>query len=343
MPASEPGQREELIRALFDDYRDAYVSRDERIFELFSEEFSGFAGGCHSLTSTRDDWLELTRRDFAQVPGPIRHRVDDLVVQDLSDDVFMVTAVVELEVPLSAGESRRFRVRYVQVRRREDGDWKIVHSSTSSPIERGGDEVYPLRALEARNRALEALVEQRTLSLEQANRELVELSRVDGLTGIANRRRLDELLEHEWSRARRSASPLAVVMVDIDWFKDYNDRNGHLAGDDCLRAVAAVLQHSMARRGTDLVARFGGEEFAVLLPGTDRDVALDLAQQFRRDLRVAALPHEGSRWEVVTTSIGVASIVPTADSDPEILLAQADAALYRAKEQGRNQVEPAVT
>lgn len=326
------------MRDLLDEYAEAYANRDESLMAMFSDDFTGFAAGCRTITSSRDGWVELTRRDFAQVPGPLDCTVRELVVQQLAPEVFLLNAVADVGVPLPKGGRQRFLVRHVQVRRLEEGEWKIVHSNTSGPVAGGRDEVYPLRELEARNRALESMVRERTDELEQANRELVELSRVDGLTGIANRRWLDEVLAGEWNRARRDATPLAMMMVDIDRFKDYNDRYGHLAGDDCLRAVAEVLQREVGRRAGDFVARFGGEEFAVLLWDADDRAALELAQRLRVALAGARLEHEGSPTGALTVSTGVASIVPDGDPSPEHLIERADTALYEAKRAGRDRV-----
>jgi diguanylate cyclase (GGDEF)-like protein len=167
-----------------------------------------------------------------------------------------------------------------------------------------------------------------TRDLEEANRRLERLSMMDGLTGIANRRRFDETLELEWRRATRSATPLALLMVDIDAFKPYNDAHGHQAGDDCLCKVAAVLQENV-HRAADLVARYGGEEFAVLLPATDVTHAARMAEVLRE--RVA-------ESTPVTISIGICSDVPLRAGDFPSLVRCADRALYEAKRAGRNRV-----
>jgi diguanylate cyclase (GGDEF)-like protein len=187
------------------------------------------------------------------------------------------------------------------------------------------------RDLEARNAELAATA----LRLERANRLLEELSFLDPLTRIPNRRQLDETLEREWGRARREGGPLAVIMVDIDRFKALNDSAGHAAGDDCLRKVAEILATELRRPG-DAVARFGGEEFAVVLPGCDGDGALETAESLRAALERRRLPHPGGEAGIVTASFGVAVEVPAAESSPAALLARADAALYDSKRLGRN-------
>ena len=168
--------------------------------------------------------------------------------------------------------------------------------------------------------------------------QLDVLTRVDALTGVANRRAFDQALQAEWSRARRSGQGMALLMVDIDHFKEFNDRFGHPLGDACLRAVATALS-GCATRGSDVVARYGGEEFAVVVSGTTRDGALALAETMRlavEQLRLATADPTGSVG--VTISIGVAHVAQIASADPAALLAATDAALYDAKRAGRNRV-----
>ncbi|MDY6827393.1 MAG: diguanylate cyclase [Bacillota bacterium] len=178
------------------------------------------------------------------------------------------------------------------------------------------------------------------LAIENARhyQTIKELSDTDGLTGLANRRKLDEHLAQEWRRMLREKKPLTVMMCDIDYFKNYNDLYGHQAGDDCLRAVAAVLANHCRRSG-DLATRYGGEEFALVMPAVDLERAGRLAETIRKNIEALKLRHEGSSVDdFVTLSIGVACRVPSAESAPEKLLVAADKALYAAKEDGRNRV-----
>jgi two-component system chemotaxis family response regulator WspR len=173
--------------------------------------------------------------------------------------------------------------------------------------------------------------------LARANLELQQLAALDAMTGIANRRRFDEALGVEWQRARRQKAPLSLLLCDVDRFKDYNDNLGHPAGDLCLKKVAAALTGQL-KRPADLAARYGGEEFAILLPDTDLAGALKLAEDCRRHLEQAALPHPTAADGVVTMSIGAASLMPGDGNTAEELVAAADAALYGAKRGGRNRV-----
>lgn len=178
------------------------------------------------------------------------------------------------------------------------------------------------------------------LTLKHQADLLRQLAFIDGLTGVHNRRCFDERLTAEWLRAAREQGPLGLLMVDVDAFKRYNDRHGHQRGDDCLRTVAQCLAGALVRPG-DLLARFGGEEFACLLPDTDGTGALDVALRLERAVRLLALPHADSPFGVVTVSIGAASLRPTLQEPPAMLVATADGQLYRAKQGGRGRVAAA--
>lgn len=173
---------------------------------------------------------------------------------------------------------------------------------------------------------------------KQAQTALERLASSDGLTGIANRRSFDEKLDHEWLRARRDKTSLALLMLDVDHFKRFNDRYGHQAGDDCLRRIAQCVAAIVLRPG-DLVARYGGEEFAVVLPSIDSDGALMVAQRVREAVRSLAIPHADSAFGVVTVSVGVACVLPSLDTSHDVLVKAADTALYQAKHAGRDRVQ----
>ncbi|HVA26872.1 MAG TPA: diguanylate cyclase, partial [Candidatus Baltobacteraceae bacterium] len=164
-----------------------------------------------------------------------------------------------------------------------------------------------------------------------------ELAFSDALTNIANRRKFDETFVAEWKRSLRAHLSLTVVMIDIDYFKAFNDTYGHQAGDRCLQQVAQAMNSCIARPG-DLLARYGGEEFVALLPATPLDGGVAIAEAFQSAVAKAAIVHEGSSLGTVSLSIGVASTEPTDDVEPESLVREADVALYRAKEAGRNRV-----
>ena len=186
--------------------------------------------------------------------------------------------------------------------------------------------------------SLELRVAERTAQLEDANGKLATLSATDGLTGLANRRHFDEVLASEWGRAGRTRLPLAVLMIDVDHFKKFNDCYGHQAGDECLRRIASLMQAG-TRRISDLAARYGGEEFSIVLANTDGRVALQLGEAIRHALEQLAIPHAQSSTGKVTISIGVAIHEAGNPGDVTDLLRAADAALYRAKDAGRNTVQ----
>jgi diguanylate cyclase (GGDEF)-like protein len=187
--------------------------------------------------------------------------------------------------------------------------------------------------------ALEKQVELRKRAmadLEAANAQLESLASVDGLTGIANRRSLDESLEREWRRAIRDKDTLSLLLIDIDYFKQYNDTYGHQAGDACLRSLTGAFT-KVLQRPSDLAARYGGEEFALLLPHTDKAGAQRLAESVLRGVQELQISHEASAiGNTLTVSIGIATVAPWQGINTSSLVAAADAALYDAKSQGRN-------
>jgi diguanylate cyclase (GGDEF)-like protein len=212
-------------------------------------------------------------------------------------------------------------------------------------IEVGGDDyiMKPVGSVvvQAKVRAMYRLVQmQRALvkmaaQLNDANQELQRLSMTDGLTGIANRRMFDVSLAREWRRCMRLNKPLSVVMLDVDYFKKYNDRYGHQEGDDCLVAVAQEVARSAPRPG-DLVARYGGEEFVMILADTDEDGANWVAERIRQHVAGLNLPHKDSSDGHITVSCGISSVIPSQELSVEMLVKSADNALYLSKNQGRN-------
>lgn len=193
------------------------------------------------------------------------------------------------------------------------------------------------RNLLERDQAFAALRESEQ-RLAAVNVQLQRLAEADSLTGIANRRRFDTVLQVEWQRSLRSRRPLSLLLCDVDCFKAYNDTYGHVMGDDCLQKVASVLNASL-RRPADIAARYGGEEFALILPETEREGAIVVAHGCVEQIRALGLTHASSTASsVVTISVGVATMVPAASEAAPALVAMADRAMYLAKESGRNQV-----
>jgi diguanylate cyclase (GGDEF)-like protein len=234
-------------------------------------------------------------------------------------------------------------------------DWTAIIFLTSMTkdeelargIEVGGDDylMKPVSeiVLQAKVNAMRRLVEmQRSLielthKLNQANKELQQLSATDGLTGLSNRRMYDELSLREWRRCERMKKPFSLVMVDVDYFKLYNDHYGHQAGDECLKTVASQLRRA-APRASDVVARYGGEEFVFALGETDMDGAKWVANHLRQRIADLNIPHVAAELQHVTIGCGVASVMPDDNLSLDTLLKSADHALYQAKLQGRNKV-----
>lgn len=239
----------------------------------------------------------------------------------------------EFRVVRPDGSMRWVRDRGYPLRNDKNEVYRIVGIARDiSERKQNNEEIRQLNA------ELELRVKERTRQLEEANKKLGVLSITDGLTGVYNRRFFNEILSKEWRRALRSRKTLSLLMIDIDFFKDYNDHYGHQDGDRCLHRVADALRNSVNRPG-DLLARYGGEEFAILLPGTMQEGALHLAKNIRKNIDKLKLPHLHSEIsDHVTVSIGFASMLPVKGHKPSILVKTADDALYQAKKQGRNRI-----
>lgn len=175
--------------------------------------------------------------------------------------------------------------------------------------------------------------------LFRLQKELELLSLTDGLTGIANRRMFDQRLDAEWKHSHRSQKPLSLVILDIDYFKQYNDAYGHISGDECLKMLASVLT-SVAQRPRDVIARFGGEEFIMILPETDSAAAHGLAQQCVQRIAELRITHDRSEaGPYVTASVGVGTTIAAQDVSPRSFIEAVDRSLYAAKRKGRNRIE----
>ena len=172
--------------------------------------------------------------------------------------------------------------------------------------------------------------------LETLKKQLEEYSYQDGLTGIANRRFFEDSYQREWLNAQREQQPLTLILLDIDYFKQYNDHNGHLLGDACLKQIAQILKKSVSRP-RDLVARFGGEEFVLILPDTTQASAIEVVERILQSIRTADICHSSSPLDQrLSVSLGVKTIIPTQKNDKMAFLKEVDQNLYLAKERGRN-------
>lgn len=294
---------------------------------------------CHQLTKM--GLLTMHARDGESGVDMFKRDRPDLVLLDII-------------MPGMDGFEVAHRIRQLE----QDGDWTPIifltarasENDLQRAIEVGGDDylVKPVSevVLKAKVNAMRRIAQMRssllvlTRKLDDANRELTRLSSVDGLTGIANRRRFDETLHREWRRASRTGKPFSLLVIDVDHFKLFNDNYGHQVGDECLKAVARTLEQ-LLRRPPDLVARYGGEEFAAILPETELDGALAVAEGMRAGIEELGITHRFSATAgVVTISIGAATMTPERGDEHGFvgLLKAADDALYRAKKNGRNKV-----
>ncbi len=237
----------------------------------------------------------------------------------------------------------------------KNGEWAAIifltvldkDNELARGIEAGGDDYLrkPISevVLQAKMLAMSRLVEMHrsqikvTQELNESNRKLQHLSSTDKLTGIANRRMFDDLVKREWRRCERLKQPMSLIMVDVDYFKLYNDTYGHQAGDKCLRAVAQQVARA-APRASDAAARYGGEEFVLVLGETSADGAVWVANNVRQHVADLREPHVASKFGYVTVSCGLASMKPDEGKKLEELILAADKALYNAKSQGRNRV-----
>lgn len=178
----------------------------------------------------------------------------------------------------------------------------------------------------------------RNRQLRDARRQLTDLANVDELTGLGNRRLVNSVLQDEINRARRNNGELSVILMDVDYFKSYNDTYGHPAGDAVLKSLADLMQRATSRAG-EVVGRFGGEEFILVLPGASKESAMRTARRLKELVIAEAIPHEKSEIaEIITVSQGVVTVRPDADLAPSEVVKWADEALYQAKDDGRNAI-----
>jgi len=220
--------------------------------------------------------------------------------------------------------------------RKSFATWRETKRGRSRPWEPSDIESVQLFAARAAFLLQQQRVRELNQSLREANDQLSMLATTDGLTGVANRRAFDERLEQEWARASRLGTSVALLIFDLDFFKQYNDHFGHQAGDDCLRQIAKVT--SAGRRPVDLAARIGGEEFAVLLPDTSLEGATRVAETIRTLVEALHIDHPEGPMGIMTASFGVAALKPGRAESAQDLMQAADRALYEAKRKGRNQV-----
>ena len=331
---SDSTDQEQLLLAAFHRYVETFWERRDAQASaaLASDRITGFGTGLDERVYFLERALELYARDVAEVPDPIRCRIHNSRAVALTEDVGLVMAEADWEMHIQGQAVTLRHIRMSLILQQEGGDWKVVHKHLSQPsAAHGPGEAYPLKEIEDRTQVLERMVRDRTEALETAQRRLERLAITDTMTGLFNRAKADDVLGDEVRRRERSVQPLAVVLMDVDHFKNINDRHGHHAGDRVLRELAELLLERS--RQSDCLGRWGGEEFLLICPETDIQGAGVLAES----LRVAVAGHHFSIGERITVSFGVADYQP-ADT-PERLVDRADQAMYLAKRNGRNRVE----
>jgi diguanylate cyclase (GGDEF)-like protein len=274
---------------------------------------------CERLTGVRAQEVIGTRDHWRSFYATMRPTLADLLIQNRAEELPHL---------------------YTQAPRAQDGSGQLCAESWCD-MPRSGKRRYlaaDASPIFDEDGELAAVVQTlRDMTEEKAAQiALEQLATRDGLTGLANRRCFDDTLRAEWSRALRQRQPLSLLMVDVDNFKAYNDANGHLGGDECLKRIAGAVSNEM--RANDLVARYGGEEFAVILPNQSLKGAAIVAERIRCRVEQLRVPHGSGTDRHVTVSIGAATAIAAGDTEPSQLVATADAALYRAKHMGRNRI-----
>ncbi len=298
-------EREEWFRTIYNGVNDAILIHDPKTGAIVDVNEKA----CEMYGYTHEEMLELTVEDMSSK--------EPTYTQD--------QAMIKMKKAIE-GTPQVFEWR----EKRKNGELFWVEVNVRSTcIGETNYIVVAVRDITSRKQAEEAL--------QQANLELERLALIDSLTQIANRRRFDSYLKREWKRLARTEQPLSLILCDVDYFKRYNDLYGHQQGDHCLQEVAQAMNR-VVKRSADLACRYGGEEFAIILPNTDRAGTIIVAELLQSEIASLQLIHGGSEVSsFVTLSLGISSMIPNISASPGILLEQADTALYQAKKQGRNQ------
>lgn len=321
------------IRQAVHAYLDAWLRERDlaAVLEWHTPHISGFGTGADEVAFTPEDVERIVGRDIEQVPEPFGYELHREDVRLITDDIALVMLVFDMIIDTRGQQVRLNGLRASLLLRLVDGEWRLEHLHGSFPASvHGDDEPYPVKELEERSQMLERMVKDRTQSLEAAQRRLERLATTDPLTGLNNRMKANEMLADEIRRTERHATPLSVIMMDLDHFKPINDSLGHGRGDTVLTGLGQLLAERV--RDTDRAARWGGEEFLILCPQSDIDAAQHLAEGLRQAVEDADL----GIGQPLTASFGVARLAP--GETAEALVDRADRALYAAKHAGRNRV-----
>lgn len=324
--------REELEQQ-FKNYLETYfVDRNAKgTFHFLSTSAKGFGTGADEKAYADNDFTPLYLRDFEQAPEPIHYSLHQYEVQVLADNIGVVFGELGIETTILE-QSLKFnnlRISIVFVKRNDE--WKIEHMHLSFPTDlHDEDEAYPLKEIEERAIVLEKLVQERTQELKQARDDLERLAETDPMTRLYNRMKMDNLLTTEIQRAQRYQTTFSIILFDLDNFKDINDTRGHQIGDQLLEELASVIRYRV--RNTDVIGRWGGDEFLIISPETNLEDAALLAET----IRITLSTHTFKNNIRITSSFGVATWLENDSKDT--LIDRADKALYKAKGSGKDQV-----
>lgn len=317
----------------FDDFITAYLTERDlnKTASLFAESFFGFGTGLAERTYTKAEAMLLYQQDIESAPNPIAVTFHQKQFLLLDADNALVAAELDMKTVILEQRVKFNNLRLLLVMHRNQDTVAIVGMHLSFPTDVHGDEEsFPLKELEERAHLLQEMVEKRTKSLKQAYDELSDLINRDRLTKVASRHYFEEALLNEQRRFKNFQRNYALILLDIDDFKQINDTNGHLIGDDILKTVAATI--SNIARKTDVVARWGGDEFVILLPETGVDTAYELAEAMRQAVENGDYPITLA----ITLSIGISG--SRADDHARNVFKLVDDAMYRAKKTGKNQI-----
>lgn len=320
------------IEQFLKDYLDTYfIRRDLRAtLDFFRPDISVVGTGAGENARGLENAGRLYDRDMTDAPNPVYYQVEPPEIRVFSEAA-MLTCVLSLRTEIINQEIKLNNLRLSIFLSRQGDKWQAEHIHLSLPTAvHGEDEAYPVVELEERNVVVQRLVEQRTKKLNDVLDELARIASTDPVTRIFNRKKIDDSLAVELRRAGRYGRQLAVIMVDIDHFKQVNDDHGHLVGDQVLYELAVMVAGRV--RKTDIFGRYGGDEFLIICP----EIGVEQAAALGDAIRVRVSEHPFGDGVPLTTSIGVAQFVP--GDTRETLIARVDAAMYAAKRQGRSRV-----
>lgn len=328
--------KNEVIKACNDYFEVYFKERNfDKLVQFLSQDLKGFGSGEDEFAKDSYNYMRLFKRDIEQAPNEVRYQFREFEVDVVNSSLVIVFGIMDLETEIFGHEVKfnNVRMSILFSRESEADNFKMRHKHVSFPAKvQEDEESYPLKEVEERNRVLEIMVDEKTQELENLLEQTKVLAITDKLTGLYNRLEIDKRLEESIGGFKRYGTPFSVLIIDVDHFKRVNDMYGHQIGDMCLQKTSEVLKGRM--RKTDVLGRWGGEEFIVICPNIGLAESILLGESIRRIIEEEDFDIE----ENYTVSIGVASVE---EGDEEnCIIKRADDNLYLAKSKGRNRVEP---